>query len=129
MFQLVPFYLSYFCSIILYLIENNYLNEERFVKSYARGKFNQNGWGKIKIKLGLKTRQINERLIKIGLSEIDDTDYFNFLERKTIEYYNKSVEKNKFKKLVKVKNHFSQKGFELNLILEIIKNIEENKLK
>src|ERR1700760_1960258 len=51
-------------NIISKLIESNYLNEERFAKEYTRGKFNQKSWGRIKIKQGLKLKQVPEKLIK-----------------------------------------------------------------
>jgi regulatory protein len=51
-------------NIIIRLIENNYVNEERFAKAYVRGKFNQKGWGRIKIKQGLKQKRVPDGLIK-----------------------------------------------------------------
>ena len=54
-------------NIIVKLIEGNFLNEERFAKAYARGKFNQKGWGRIKIKQGLKFKKVPDVLIKKAL--------------------------------------------------------------
>ena len=56
--------------IFIYLIQNNFLNEERFVKSFVRGRFNQKKWGRNKIKMALKQRQIPEQLIRIGLMKL-----------------------------------------------------------
>src|ERR1700761_4152051 len=65
--------------IITRLIENNFLNEERFAKAYATGKFNQKGWGKIKIKQGLKLKRVPDVLIKKALQTIPDDDYHKTL--------------------------------------------------
>ena len=62
-------------NIICYLIEENFLNEERFAKAYALGKFRIKGWGKIKITQGLKLKNVSPALIKIGLKQIDMDDY------------------------------------------------------
>src|SRR3569833_2353286 len=67
-------------NIISELIGANFLNEERFAKAYARGKFNQNGWGKNKIKQGLKFKKVPDVLIKKALLAISDDDYLQALE-------------------------------------------------
>ena len=61
--------------IISALIENNFLNEERFAKSYARGKFRMNHWGWIKIKQNLLLKNISDYCIKKANEEIDEEDY------------------------------------------------------
>ena len=106
--------------IILYLIEYNFLNEERFAKRYARGKFYQTGWGKAKIKAGLKLKKINEKLITTALKEIDSSDYYSFLEKKISELFQKLEKETHYKKIQKIKTHFYQKGFEIELINEIL---------
>lgn len=67
--------------ILLYLMKENYLNEERFAQSYARGKFSQKAWGRLKIKQALKQKGIQERLISKAMQEIDETDYLRTLEK------------------------------------------------
>ena len=67
-------------AVMLFLIKENFLNEERFARAYVRGKFYQNHWGKQKIIQGLKQHQIHSNLITIALNEINDEDY-----QKTIE--------------------------------------------
>ena len=61
--------------IIMYLIRENYLNEERYAKSYARGKFYMKQWGRIKIQLHLKQKGIVDRLISKAMTEIYEEDY------------------------------------------------------
>src|ERR1017187_9401155 len=62
-------------NIIAGLITGNYLNEERFAKSYAGGKFRIKKWGRIKIKIELKKRKISEYCIKRAMEEINNRDY------------------------------------------------------
>ncbi|HKJ05988.1 MAG TPA: RecX family transcriptional regulator, partial [Flavobacteriaceae bacterium] len=61
--------------ILLHLLQHNYLNEERFAKTFARSKFNQKKWGKIKITQELKFREISSYNIKNALKEISEEDY------------------------------------------------------
>lgn len=108
--------------IIIYLIQNNFLNEERFTKSFVRGKFNQKNWGKIKIKSELKKRKIPSKLIDIALKEINSEDYFSRLE----ELFEKKKEtlkseRESFKKKAKIRSYLLQKGYESDLILELLR--------
>ena len=66
--------------IMAELVEDNFLNEERFARSYVRGKFRIKRWGRIKIRLELKRRNISAYCIKKGMTEIDDNDYYTTLE-------------------------------------------------
>src|ERR1700761_9729573 len=66
-------------NIIISLIGDNFLNEERFAKAYTQGKFKQKGWGRIKIKQGLKLKKVPDVLIKKALLTIDGDDYMRML--------------------------------------------------
>lgn len=66
--------------IVSHLIQNNFLNETRFAQSFARGKFNQKKWGKLRIVNELKKRNITEYNIKKALQEIPDEAYYNTFE-------------------------------------------------
>jgi regulatory protein len=68
-------------SLITDLIEANLLNEERFAKSFSRGKFSHKKWGKGKIRRELKMRKISDYCIKKGLAEIDEDEYERVLEK------------------------------------------------
>lgn len=108
--------------ILIYLIQNKFLNEERFAKSFARGKFYQKNWGKNKIKMELKKRWIPSNLIEIGLKEIDSNDYFETAEK----LYQKKVEslqseRESFKKKAKIRNYLLQKGFESEIIADLLR--------
>lgn len=108
--------------ILIWLIQNNFLNEERFSKSYARGKFYQKKWGKIKIMQGLKQKRIPTNLIDKGIKEINDDDYKSTLMELTEKKWNIIKESEVYLKKKKIYNYLLQKGYEYNLINEILKN-------
>lgn len=108
--------------ILIWLIQNNFLNEERFSKSYARGKFYQKKWGKNKIKQGLKQKRIPTNLIDKGIEEINEEDYKSTLMELTEKKWNILRESEVFLKKKKIYNYLLQKGYEYNLINEILKN-------
>jgi len=66
--------------IISSLIENNFLNEERFALAYTLGKFRMKAWGKYKIKQGLKFKRVPDKMISKSLAKIDEDDYREKLE-------------------------------------------------
>jgi regulatory protein len=104
-----------------HLIEENYLNEERFAIQYAGGKFRMNKWGKVKIKYALRQKQVSEYSIKKGLKAISEADYRKTLEKLAAEKL-KSLksEKNIFSRKKKLQDYLLQKGFEGELIQGIM---------
>ena len=111
-------------SLLTKMIEENYLNEERYAIAFAGGKFRVKQWGRIKIKYELKQRRISDYCIKKALALIAEADY-----KKTIEKLVKTKkdslkkEKNIFSKEQKIRSYLVQKGFEPNLILEYLKKM------
>lgn len=108
--------------ILLYLIKENYLNEERFARSYTRGKFYIKKWGRNKIKTSLFQKGITEKLIQKSFEEIDEKDYEKTLLdliEKTIFTYKGLKDYQKKQKLIK---YLISKGYEYNLILEILES-------
>lgn len=106
--------------IMLYLMQEDFLNEERFVRSYVRGKFNHKHWGRKKIINGLKQKNISSRLIEMALQEIDEEDYLVTLERLYEKYYANLNEKNTNIKKQKTIKYLIDRGFEYNIILEVL---------
>lgn len=108
--------------ILIYLIQHNFLNEERFAKSFARGKFNQKNWGRIKIRMELKKRKIPAKMIESALREINEEDYLktlqNLFEKKKSSLKN---ECESFKKKAKIRNYLLQKGFESEIIADLMR--------
>ena len=108
-------------AIIAQLITDNFLNEERFAIAYARGKFRIKHWGKIRIRQGLKQRYIPDFSIKKAIAAIDtEGGYLETLE-KVIATKAKDYEGDRQKKH-KLANYALQRGFESELIWEVLKD-------
>lgn len=112
-------------AIIAMLIQEDYLNEERYAILFAGGKFRIKQWGKNKIKYDLKSKQVSAYCIRKALQQIPDDQYYASLQ-KLAEKKNESLqkEKNKFIKRKKLQDYLIQKGYESNLVQEVIKEIE-----
>lgn len=109
--------------IIYHLIKNNYLNEERFAKSFSRGKFNNKNWGRLRIKRELKFKQVSEYNIKIALKEIPEEDYIKkiySISEKKIETLQQKTKQEKKKKLL---NYLVYRGWENQLIYQVINDL------
>ena len=106
------------------LIEENYLNEERFAIQFAGGRFRIKHWGRVKIKYELKQKQVSEYCIKKALAAIDETGYIKQLQ-KLFDQKVKALksEKNIFIKKRKLQDHLLQKGFETDLVRRLITTI------
>lgn len=103
------------------LIEENYLNEERFAIAFAGGKFRIKQWGKIKIKYELQQKKISPYCIKKALAAIDDEDYEATLAKiAATKLQELKSEKNIFIKKKKLQNYLVSKGYEFNLINKIV---------
>ena len=109
--------------IISNLISENFLNENRFSKSYVRGKFNIKHWGKIRIVNELKKRNISKYNINQGLKEIDELDYQNKFE----EIFNKKLSSLEGLTLItkkkKILSYLMYRGWESSLIYQKIYEI------
>jgi regulatory protein len=112
--------------IISTLIEENYLNEERFAIMYAGGHFRTKQWGRIKIKYELKKKQISDYCIQQALAAIDDKEYIKtFSKLTTLKLDSLKNEKNLFLKKRKLQEHLRMKGYEPYLINDALSEIEK----
>jgi len=111
-------------NIIVKLIGDNFLNEERFAKAYVQGKFKQKGWGRIKIKQGLKIKKIPENLLKKALLTIDGDEYFEMLTKVLSKKAILLNEKVPYKRRYKLQQYALSRGFETDLIFDVLKNSE-----
>lgn len=110
--------------IISNLIEENYLNEERFAIAFAGGKFRAKQWGKTKIKYELKQKQISDYCIKKALNEITEEDYVKTIQKLATEKLAiLKIEKNIFIKKNKLQNYLVGKGYEFDAVGKIIKEL------
>ena len=105
-------------NIIIHLIEHNFLNEERFAKSYARGKFNIKNWGKIRIIRELKIRKISDYNIKTALKEFTEEDYLDKLNTISEKKLVTITETNTYKKRKKLADFLLYRGWESHLVYE-----------
>jgi regulatory protein len=107
--------------IIAKLIADNFLNEERFAISYARGKFRIKQWGKIRIRQALKMRQIPEYSIKKAMQAVDTEGGYLETLTKVISTKAKDYSDDRQKKQ-KLAAFALSKGFESELIWEVLKD-------
>ena len=104
--------------IIVHLITHNFLNEERFARSYARGKFRIKKWGRYKITQGLKQLGLSDYIIEAGLEEIDEEEYMEVFEAVAEKKYNAINERNVYKAKAKLANYLLYRGWEPELVYE-----------
>jgi regulatory protein len=107
--------------VIIKLIEGNFLNEERFANAYTRGKFNQKGWGKNKIKQGLKLKRVSGPLIKKALNGINGDDYLLMLHKVIQKKATLLSEKDAYKRKYKLHQYALSRGYENDLISDVLK--------
>jgi regulatory protein len=111
-------------SIMAQLIEQNYLNEERFAIAFASGKFRTLQWGKKKIMLELKQRDLSDYCIQKALRAIDEDDYLEALKQLAIKKYASISDKQPFIRKQKTVQYLLSKGFEKNMIMDIVKEAD-----
>jgi len=109
--------------ILLSLMKDNFLNEERFAKSFARGKFRIKSWGKQRIVRELKFKDISAYNIKTALKEIDEKEYLQTIYRITENRNNVISEPNIYKRKKKLIDFLMRKGFENDLIFKTVNEI------
>ncbi len=113
-------------SIVVQLIEGNFLNETRFACSFARGKHRIKSWGKIRITNELRARNISSTNITLALKEISSEEYFETFENLSERCWNNLSESDTLKKRKKFCDYMLRRGFESNLVYEKVKELEEN---
>lgn len=110
--------------IIVHLIEQNFLNEERFASVFSISKFHQKKWGKIRIKNELKARRISDYLIAKSLKEIPSDEYQTTFHNLAEHHWETITEKNALKKRKKYCDYLLRKGWESELVYEKVKELE-----
>ena len=105
--------------LIADLISHNFLNEERFAKSFVSGKFRIKKWGRIKIKQALKQKQISNYSINKGLEEIDSDEYLETLAELAIKK-SRLINGDTWQQYTKLQRYLNGKGFERDLIIDTL---------
>jgi regulatory protein len=114
-------------TIMVHLISDNFLNEERFACSFARGKHRIKHWGKIRIVNELKSKKITQTLINSALKEISPEEYATTFHTLAERHWKSIRETNLMKKRKKFCDYMLRRGFESNLIFEKVKELENLK--
>lgn len=112
-------------SIMVHLITSNFLNEERFACSFARGKHRIKHWGKIRIVNELKFKNISQTLINIALKEITPEEYQETFHALAERHWESIRETNTIKKRKKFCDYMLRRGFESNLVYDKVKELEK----
>lgn len=110
--------------LIADLIQENYLNEERFARLFAGGKFRMKDWGRIKITQELRLRKVSDYNIRAAMKEISPTDYQATLDKLVGKKWD-GLKGKKIEKAAKTTRFLMQKGYELTLIQATIARLQE----
>ena len=108
--------------IISFLRNNDFLNDERFVKFFIQGKLRIKKWGKIKLKYELKSRGINHQIIETSIKDIPENEYISYFEEfssNKIKFLKGTIDQKKRSFI----NYFTYRGWENSLIYEKLKDI------
>jgi regulatory protein len=115
---------KYHDEIIAILIEENYLNEERFATTFAGGKWRIKQWGRVKIKYELKQKQVSDYSIKKALKQIDEEEYLAVLSKLAKEKYAALKSEQYIVREKKTMNYLTSRGFEIELINKLFNSKE-----
>lgn len=122
--KLFTFGLSYqeVDELTTHLITEGYLNEERFAKLFAGGKFRQQKWGRVKIVQALEGKGLTKNCIRLGLKEIDEDEYLQTITALVEKKANQVSQENLFVTRDQVARYLIQKGFEADLVWPVVKD-------
>lgn len=111
--------------IVAWLIEENYLNEERFAIQFAGGKFRMKKWGRIKIIQALKQRKISTYNISKAMDDLDEATYIRTLQGLANKKWNTLKTGTQAIKRIKTMTYLLQKGYERQLILQALNKLND----
>ena len=109
--------------IVASLVEDDYLNEERFAMQFAGGKYRSKQWGRVKIKYELKQKRVSDYSIKKSLQQIDEADYLKTLKELADKRYDALKSEQWLVRKKKTIDYLLLKGFEHSLINNIVSNL------
>ena len=109
-------------NIVEYLIDNDYLNEERYTKMFIQGKLRIKKWGRIKLKYELRSKGIDIKTINEHINQINEEDYMNYFNEFSTSKI-KFLKGTKDQKKRSFKNYFTYRGWENNLIYQKLRDI------
>ncbi|MBZ5859055.1 regulatory protein RecX [Flavihumibacter profundi] len=106
------------------LIEEDYLNEERFARQFAGGKFRMKNWGRNRIQNELKQRQVSDYCIRKAMKEIPDDDYQATLDKIASVKWESLADSAKLVRVKKTQDYLLYKGYEWENIQAVIKKLQ-----
>jgi len=109
--------------IIATLIEEDYLNEERFAKAFAGGKFRMKEWGRKKIYYALKEKRVSEYSIKQAMKEIDEEEYLKNMKGLVEQKYSSLKDEQHLARKKKTIDYLLQKGYEFDLVTKAVNEL------
>jgi len=109
--------------LIVFLIEEGFLNEERFAQAFVRGKFNLKKWGRVKIQQELKRRKLSPYCMRSGMKEIDEEKYWEVLLEQVEKKWVSIKDDDSFKKRYKAQAYLMGRGFEGDLVQAAINEL------
>lgn len=112
--------------IIAALITEGFLNEERYARNYARGKFRTKNWGRRKIEYNLELKQVSPYCIRKGLEEIDEEDYTNTIKKLAARRDAMMRTLPPGQRHHRIKEYLISKGFEPDLVRDTLNTLKEN---
>ena len=110
--------------LLVHLIENGFLNEERFARAFARGRHNIKKWGRARIENELRARNISAANIRIAITEIADADYDETFEKLSAQLWRSITEQHPLKKRKKFCDALLRKGYESDRVYARAKALE-----
>ncbi|MCL6267495.1 regulatory protein RecX [Flagellimonas myxillae] len=110
-------------AIVTHLIQENYLNEERFARSFARGKFNIKKWGRNRITNELKMRQISRFNVQSALSEISEENYDKTLDELALKRWEQLLGESPQKRKKKLVDYLLYRGWESQLVYDKLREL------
>ena len=108
------------------LIQDDYLNEERFAIQFAGGKYRMRQWGRKKIQYALRQKQVSDYCIRKALQQFEEEDYLETLQQLAVKKWQAVKESggSRYEWMAKTTDFLLQKGYESELIRQAIAGLE-----
>lgn len=105
------------------LIEEDYLNEERFSIQFAGGKFRMKQWGKKRILAGLREKKVSDYSIKKAIAAIEEKEYLKVLDKLAEKKFELLKGEQNMERRKKTIAYLLQKGYEYELVNKAVSSL------
>ncbi len=110
-------------TIIENLVNENFIDEERFSIAFANDKYKFNKWGKQKIRFQLSAKKISDSHIYTALSEIDNELYFSIIEKEIITKHKNTKANSDWELKAKIMQFAQSRGYEIEIVEKILNKV------